>query len=269
MKKYFSIGETAKINNVSVQALRLYDKMGLLKPAYVDPDTNYRYYTMDQFMYIDLIKYAKDIGAPLKELGYVLHNKDSVTLLSFLKKKQKEIEKEIIRLNNVNKVMGHIEDNIRYALELKENIICYRELKKRLIIDTPINKKDDAIDIEIKIRKIDRIMEQNNIMFEGESGCFIDLDIFSNEGEMFYKSVYSTVWGEDIENKNVDIREIPDGKYICIAYLNKERSMAVDKLRKYIKENNIKPLGIAVETQLLNMQEKWDNDFVYELQILI
>ncbi|WP_272509083.1 MerR family DNA-binding transcriptional regulator [Clostridium ganghwense] len=47
MKEYFSIGETAKINNVSIQALRLYDRMGLLKPAYVDPENNYRYYTID------------------------------------------------------------------------------------------------------------------------------------------------------------------------------------------------------------------------------
>lgn len=52
MKKYFSIGETAKINNISIQALRHYDKIGILKPAYIDLNTNYRYYTINQFIYI-------------------------------------------------------------------------------------------------------------------------------------------------------------------------------------------------------------------------
>ena len=35
MKRY-TIGKMAKLNNVTEQTLRLYDKMGLFKPAYVD-----------------------------------------------------------------------------------------------------------------------------------------------------------------------------------------------------------------------------------------
>ena len=36
MDGIYSIGETAKINNISVKALRVYDEMGLLKPKYID-----------------------------------------------------------------------------------------------------------------------------------------------------------------------------------------------------------------------------------------
>ncbi|MFD1176457.1 MerR family DNA-binding transcriptional regulator [Paenibacillus puldeungensis] len=46
MKTKFSIGETAKINNVSIQALRHYDKIGLLTPAFVNEESGYRYYDM-------------------------------------------------------------------------------------------------------------------------------------------------------------------------------------------------------------------------------
>jgi len=271
MKKYFSIGETAKINNVSIQALRLYDKMGLLKPTYVDSESNYRYYTIDQFIYIDLIKYSKQIGAPLKEISDVLHNKDVGTLLTFIKKQQKIVEKEIIRLKHVSKGIGHIEDKIKYAIELKEtNEIYFREIEKRFIISTVLNKKDKESDMEIKLRKLDKIVEENEIMFEGETGYLIYLDLFLNEGQICYKSIYSTLCVEDIGYKNIDIKEIPGGKFICIAYSNNERERAIDKLRKYIKENNINSIGMGVETELFNTLEQLQNDnLLYELQILI
>ncbi|QZY55174.1 MerR family transcriptional regulator [Crassaminicella profunda] len=271
MKKYFSIGETAKINNVSIQALRLYDRMGLLKPAYVDPNSNYRYYTIDQFIYLDLIRYSKYIGAPLKELNDVLHNKDVFTLLSFIKNQQQIVEKEIVRLENISKAIGKIENKIKYAIELKEtNEIYFREIEKRFIVNAVLNKKDEESDIEIKLRKLDKILEENEIMFEGETGYFINLDVFLNEGDMCYKSIYSTLYMDSIKNNNIDIKEIQAGKFICIAYLNKDREMAVGRVRKYMKENNIHPIGIGVESQLFNTLEPWENeDLLYELQILV
>lgn len=40
-KKYLSIGEMAKLSGVHIKSLRYYDRIGVLKPAYVDPKTNH------------------------------------------------------------------------------------------------------------------------------------------------------------------------------------------------------------------------------------
>jgi DNA-binding transcriptional MerR regulator len=37
-----SIGEFARLSRLSAKALRRYDQLGLLKPAWVDPDSGYR-----------------------------------------------------------------------------------------------------------------------------------------------------------------------------------------------------------------------------------
>ena len=37
MKNYYSIGELAGYQNISKQTLIFYDKIGLFRPAYVDP----------------------------------------------------------------------------------------------------------------------------------------------------------------------------------------------------------------------------------------
>lgn len=41
-----SISELAKLRQVTTETLRYYDRIGLLKPVYVDPETNYRYYSI-------------------------------------------------------------------------------------------------------------------------------------------------------------------------------------------------------------------------------
>ena len=62
MKKFYAIGEVSKIMGVSVQALRYYAKIKLLEPEYISPRTGYRYYTYDQFHFIDRIKYGSIIN---------------------------------------------------------------------------------------------------------------------------------------------------------------------------------------------------------------
>ena len=39
----FQIGEVAKMYHLSVGTLRHYERVGLLAPEHVDPDTGYRY----------------------------------------------------------------------------------------------------------------------------------------------------------------------------------------------------------------------------------
>jgi DNA-binding transcriptional MerR regulator len=43
-----TIGEFSKLCRLTVVALRHYDRVGLLRPAEVDPSTGYRYYRLDQ-----------------------------------------------------------------------------------------------------------------------------------------------------------------------------------------------------------------------------
>ncbi|MFD3158097.1 helix-turn-helix domain-containing protein [Haloimpatiens sp. FM7330] len=270
MKEYFSIGETAKINNVSIQALRYYDKLGLLKPAYVDEETNYRYYTIDQFVYLDIIKYCKDIGAHLKELKAVLHSKDIIKMLSFIEKQEKVVEKEITRLKNISIAIGNIKDKIQYSLQLKKiNKIYFRELKKRITMDTILNEKYKKRDVEIKLRQMDKFVEDNELIFEGETGYFVNLDFFLKDNKICYDSIYSTICGKDIEEKEINFKVIPAGKFICISYFSNEREVCACKLKNYLKENNIPTIKLVLEIELFNTMEPGSKDSLYELQILI
>jgi DNA-binding transcriptional MerR regulator len=67
------IGDFSRISMVSVKALRYYDEIGLLKPACVDEQTGYRYYTADQLPRLHRLLALKDLGFSLEQIGPLLN----------------------------------------------------------------------------------------------------------------------------------------------------------------------------------------------------
>ena len=68
MERYLSIGEVAKMRGVNVQSLRYYEKLGILVPVAINPETGYRYYSLEQIMILDTIMLCVELGIPLKHL---------------------------------------------------------------------------------------------------------------------------------------------------------------------------------------------------------
>lgn len=65
----FTIGEFSKITGIGIHSLRYYDEIGALKPEYVDPVSNYRYYGLSQLGTIPAINMCKNAGINLSEFG--------------------------------------------------------------------------------------------------------------------------------------------------------------------------------------------------------
>lgn len=79
-----SIGEAAKLKQVSVKSLRYYETIGILKPAYVDPSSGYRYYSPNQMIDLDVILTCIELGIPLKSLTDHKTNRGSLNLKELL-----------------------------------------------------------------------------------------------------------------------------------------------------------------------------------------
>jgi DNA-binding transcriptional MerR regulator len=68
MENLIPIGEFASASRLSAKALRLYGETGLLPPAWVDPDSGYRYYRLEQLHGATLIALLRRAGMPLAEI---------------------------------------------------------------------------------------------------------------------------------------------------------------------------------------------------------
>lgn len=67
-----SIGEFARLSRLSPKALRLYDELGVLPPARVDPDSGYRFYEAEQVDRARLLSALRQIGIPLAQIKVIL-----------------------------------------------------------------------------------------------------------------------------------------------------------------------------------------------------
>ncbi|CAM5603375.1 MerR family transcriptional regulator [Streptomyces violaceorubidus] len=67
-----SIGEMARDSGLGVSALRFYDRVGVLVPAWVDPASGYRWYGPEQLDEARLLSRLRRAGMPLADIRLVL-----------------------------------------------------------------------------------------------------------------------------------------------------------------------------------------------------
>ena len=83
---YMRIGEFADFFDISQKALRIYEKMEILRPAYIDEETGYRYYSADQVKQLNAVIELKALGFTLKEIKSILQGgTDSTAFVKMLK----------------------------------------------------------------------------------------------------------------------------------------------------------------------------------------
>jgi serine/threonine protein phosphatase PrpC/DNA-binding transcriptional MerR regulator len=66
-----TIGAFARAARLSPKALRLYDELGLLRPARVDEASGYRFYSPDQLERARLVAWLRRVGMPLAKISAV------------------------------------------------------------------------------------------------------------------------------------------------------------------------------------------------------
>lgn len=122
------IGEFARVNQISVATLRYYDQCGLLKPTILDPDTGYRYYSLDQLPRLNRILALKELGFSLEQIAQLLEEALSLEQLQgMFKLKQAQtqhmIEAEQTRLTRIAARLRQIEQEGKmpaYEILLKQ-----------------------------------------------------------------------------------------------------------------------------------------------------
>ncbi len=138
------IGEFAKKTQVTVKTLRHYDRLGLLKPAWIDRFTGYRYYAQEQLPRLNRIMVLKDLGFTLQQTGRILQNELTVDeLRGMLRLKcaelEQHIEEEQARLARVEARLRQIEHEGDFLMSLVTQ--RKEQRKERLIMEPKIVTK--------------------------------------------------------------------------------------------------------------------------------
>lgn len=126
---YMKISEFAKVTGITRRNLLFYDKIGLLSPALMNQDNNYRYYTYQQIDTANVITVMRETGMSLKEIKEYLSSRSPARLIELLEQQKEIVQKKVQTLMQINDMLDtrisltqsglHAEKDIS-AIELKE-----------------------------------------------------------------------------------------------------------------------------------------------------
>jgi effector-binding domain-containing protein len=118
------IGRFSKATRLSVKALRHYDELGLLRPAYVDPSSGYRYYRPAQANQAEAIRILRSVELPLEEIGALLADGGGEPVAGRLRRHRERLE---ARLAEHRRMLAFLE-----RLLEKEDVMPYEVTVKEL-----------------------------------------------------------------------------------------------------------------------------------------
>lgn len=219
-EQLFAIGKMAEINHISISALRLYDKKGLLKPAYVDGQTGYRYYTLQQTVRLDIIAYMKEMGMSLAEIKNVLEQKDISLIEAILGKKNEQLHEQIRQLKERHEaVMRAISSIERYRKSPTTGTIALEYIDQRYIWSIPCSinfYEKDSNSFEEIIRELRRALIEAGIpqVHSYNMGTSIRLEDYKQE--RFIADKVFILSDRKLLDYPGTVSRVESGMYACI-----------------------------------------------------
>lgn len=130
MKNKYTISELARFFNISTQTLRYYDKIGLYKPAFVDRETGYRYYSYEQMFTLSLIIQLKRLNFSLEEIRKYSDIKNITFLEQILQNERKMIEQRMETLQKLKETNQTLLNKIQLSKDVNRKSVI--EIRKKM-----------------------------------------------------------------------------------------------------------------------------------------
>ena len=195
MKNLFSIGEVAKIKEVTIKALRYYHKMGILIPRYIDKTTGYRYYSIDQFIHIDIIKCCRSLGTSIMELQEIFKECDTNKLVEFLQLKRYEAEENINKMKEVIKNIDTLNMSVEDSRDILNNDeISIKFFEQRYIIVAPCKEVGSLKEL-LYYSNLEKIIQDKKVEISMERGIIYSIN---SEGNIEPRYVFNGLQGNEI-----------------------------------------------------------------------
>ena len=152
----FTVGEFARIAQVSKRTLRYYDEVGLLKPIQIDSASGYRLYSAEQLPQLNRILALKELGLSLDQIRRMLDDNISTDeMQGMLLLKKSEIEQQLLtEMQRIRKIESRLQ-SIRDSETQQPLNVIMKETSAQPVMSlrTIIEDFDHAIEIFGQVRK--------------------------------------------------------------------------------------------------------------------
>lgn len=258
------IGEFARRAGVTVKTLRHYARLGLLRPAWVDRFSGYRFYTSDQLPRLERIRQMQELGFSLEQIKSMLdHESNAALFCELLTRKRLEVIQRLrLEENRLARVESHLAEAQKqtpaWGDSVKEKMMDVKLLTKPAMVVVGMRYQGKNANNEIAqlwSQFNARAHEIKHILPDAALGVCIMAEGLP-EGEFEYIAGYAVRQIDQLPEGMV-VRIVPAYTYAVFAHRGGFEGLGKtyhDIYQVWLPEAGLKPIG------RLDM-EVYDEDF--------
>ena len=266
MKRY-TIGQISSILDIPTKTIRYYADIGLCVPSEVDPDTGYRYYSLDNVFLIDLVRcLGHRTGMPLKKIKeYIEKIDDPAILHAYLLEQEAQIDAQIEELLRRREFLSEKINAVVRKKISRKMVPELAEFPPRTVYVTPVvseTQEESMLAVRHLAAGCDDVDERTLYML--------------TKGIEFYHG--NQRWmdcevGLDVP-ATAELREtvLPEGTYAVIRYQNttEDYQNALRILMEMIQSSGLKPVGpLIFKSEVIDTTSSRISEMDIEMQTLL
>ena len=266
-KDYFTTGEFAALCNVTKHTLFHYDEIGIFSPE-LKSANGYRYYSAAQLDVFDVITILKELDMPLKEIKSYLDRRSPQELVILLEQEQQVIEKKLIRLQQIQKLIARKAEITRKACQIDTQRLMVVFAPTEYQIFTPFTGSTER-EIAISISDHIAFCEEHQIYSSYAIGGIQTYDKIAAQNYLGYLGFYTQV---ESPPYGVPVHVKEQGYYLVGFHRGSYESSgeSYQKMIHYLTDHNITPTSDFYEDVLLDeLSVKGYDNYVLQLSIQI
>ncbi|MDR1891661.1 MAG: MerR family transcriptional regulator [Oscillospiraceae bacterium] len=172
MKKF------AEFSGVKTTSLRYYDEIGLFCPAQRG-ENNYRYYSPQQIITVNLIQTLTKLDIPLEQIGEMERNRTPEKIMEMLIEQEENLDRQLRHIRECYTIIHTITRMIQTGCAAKETEITDCELREFPVVMGPVNDfENNQLFYETFIRFCSEAERQRINLCYPIGGYFESIDVF-------------------------------------------------------------------------------------------
>jgi len=256
-----TIGEVAKLTCLSVDSLRYYEKINIMKPAHIDADSGYRYYAFEQLFHIQIITFCVELDIPLKELTEFINDDETLDYLALLAYGKKIGTKKLQKIQKGLNFVERAEQQILANAQLPQlDIIYSKSLSEKYFHVMPYD--DKPFGGENQFTEVAKAFLRFETVDDDDYADFLESGLLYEKTPTGIKRYIYIELAQPIEDEHV--KTIPAGTYHCMQNHEITIESTAQIFNDFLKDSDS---FLAIETVFFSKNYDFDNP-ISELRVI-
>ena len=258
MKKYFSISEAAKLVHTTSETLRHYDRIGLVKPSRKNEWTNYRYYSEQDIIRLNIVRALQKMDLPLQAIKQVLEYNDLKKIVDFFTEAEKKADEKIADLQysktKIQAAKADYERKLQNQTVTEEIVVKYFPERVIMLSDT------------LETPTLDNLWNYLSHFYDKVEPARRQKFLFEDLAGIYTENEISRLFAVCIRYAKTDgLKILPEGNYLCVTCIEENKKDRINELMTIAKKKYHVEPDFILEQIIISGILHWK----YEVQIYL